>query len=283
MEKLCTYNPTIIVVGARGSGKSVAMKDIMYRFHLAGVPRCVVFSMTEGANGFFSSFVPSICIYCPVTIESITSVWEQQKVLALKKRLKQIPEDVNIRLIMILDDIAFDKKLLKCKCLQEIFLNGRHYDCILILSLQYIMSLDVAMRSNADLGVFLADSNGKNRERIFANFANCFDELKTFNAVFGTCTENHEAFLIYRKGKSNSVSDSCFYYKADNKLAFEFGSPDVWRFNRRRYLSEEDKFLQQQQRVADLLALQPDTDVSSLTKKKTSTNKQGELTTITKI
>jgi len=246
---LLQLHPTIIICGARGSGKSVMVKDIMFEAHKIGVPRCVVFSQTEGANSHFASFVPGICVHCPITVEAVANVWASQKELAIKKRIGQLPPETNISLMMVMDDAAFNKKLIASPSLREVFLNGRHSSITLIMTLQYLMDLPVSMRSNADIGVFLNDTNQKNRERIFNNFCGCFSDFYTFNRTFADCTENNEAFCVNRKAKSNAISDCVNYYKARFNLDFKFGAPETWVYHNRRFLSEEEEYLQKQHKL----------------------------------
>jgi hypothetical protein len=85
------------------------MRQVLHAYHEAGVPRAVVFSATEGLNSFFATFVPPFCIHCPVNIATVTRVYEEQKDLKMRKQLGLEPPETDIRLVMILDDLAFDR------------------------------------------------------------------------------------------------------------------------------------------------------------------------------
>lgn len=248
MSLMTTFQPVILCCGARGSGKSTLVKDILYHHHAAGAPRIVIFSDTESVNGFFSEFIPGICIHSPVTIEGIKNVWEKQKDIAMKKRLKQIPETTDTRLIIVADDLAYNKKLMNNESFREVCLAGRHYGVTLIITVQYLIDLSVSMRSNVDFAFFLSENNQKNREKIFLNYCSCFDELKLFNAVFTTCTENRGCFVVNRKSAVGTIEETVSWYKADHTIQFKYGSPELWSFNKRRYLSDEEKYLMKQQR-----------------------------------
>lgn len=54
-------NATILFIGSRGTGKSTALKDILY--YKRAIPSGVVFSQTEEANRFFSDCIPSTFIF----------------------------------------------------------------------------------------------------------------------------------------------------------------------------------------------------------------------------
>jgi ABC-type cobalamin/Fe3+-siderophores transport system ATPase subunit len=51
----------IVIIGKRGVGKSVLLKDILY-YH-RDIPVGVVVSPTETANAYFESFVPKMLLY----------------------------------------------------------------------------------------------------------------------------------------------------------------------------------------------------------------------------
>lgn len=247
MAKMTKKNPCVLLCGARGSGKSVLLKDILYRFHQAGIPRACIFSQTEGANHFFSDFIPGVFVHGSIDVPSLTRVFENQKDLFIRKELKQVPQEANIRLVLVLDDCAYDKKIMNSKVLREIFFNGRHYGIILIVTLQYLMALQVDMRSNVDTVFFLAENVKKNRERIHDQFCAFFDEYSEFQAVFTTCTSNYEAFVVNnRKGLGNDPTNYVHWYKADNAVEYKFGPEVLWSFHNRKYESESEKYLRQQ-------------------------------------
>ena len=249
--KMTKKNPCILLVGARGSGKSVLLKDILYRFHLAGVPRACIFSQTEGANHFFSDFVPGLFVHSPLDLSTLTRVFEKQKDLFIRKELKQVPADANIRLVLVLDDCAYDKKIMNSKVLREIYFNGRHYGIILIVTLQYMMALNVDMRTNVDTVFFMAENVKKNRERVHEQFCAFFEEFSEFQGVFSTCTANYESFVVNNvKGLGPDPCNYVHWYKADIGLQYKFGPPSLWRFHNRRFESEMDKYLRLQRDAA---------------------------------
>jgi hypothetical protein len=239
-------NPFIIIAGARGSGKSVMIKDIVHRYHLANLPRCVIFSQTEGASGFFSDFVPGIFIHCPITIRDITEVWEAQKELVLKQKVGQIGADVDIRLLIVVDDAAYNKKLIACQALREVAMNGRHSHVILVMSIQYLNDLQSAMRDSADIAIFLSDSSQKARQRIYEQFCSCFPKFKAFNTAFDMCTADNDSFVVNRKSGSNDISKCISYYKAKYGIKFKFGPASLWNYHNQNFMSETDEYLYKQ-------------------------------------
>ena len=233
--------PTIAVFGARGSGKSVLIKDILYHYHLASVPRVCVFSATEGLNSYFAQFVPGMYIHSPVSVAGVTRVFEEQKNLVKKQQLGLIDKDVDLRLIIVLDDLAYSKQMLKSEVLAELALNGRHSLCILVISIQYLMSLPIQCRSNIDFAFISADDNLDNVKRIANQFASGYD-FTIFKKVFAACTKNYETFVLPHKKDHDEPEKNSFFYKAQFDLKFKFGSPEAWDFHDEKFISELDEF-----------------------------------------
>jgi hypothetical protein len=247
VDNFCrNYNFVAACFSARGGGKSTMIKDLCFHLHRAGVPRIVVFSQTEGANKFYESFVPPSFIFSPMIHTDLEKVWEKQKEAVMLQKIGQIPKDTDLRLTIVLDDLAYDKKNLKSKTVREIVLNGRHSKVTLIMSVQYIVDVDPSIRTNLDVAFFFKDSTKSNKEKIQQHFCGYFETFKTFCKVFDSLTENYEAFVVNNKSQITSAEENVFYYRADASLNFRFGSPDIWNFNRRRFVSDEEKFLKKQ-------------------------------------
>jgi hypothetical protein len=242
IDRICKKPFCAIVVGKRGSGKSYLTKDIMYQLHRNGMPRCCVFSATEGANSFFQNFVPGIFVHSPFQIESLTHVWNKQKDIVLRQKLGQIDEDVDTRLLILLDDCAFEKKLLASQIIREMFLNGRHYNLTLIITLQYLIDLCPAMRANCDVGFFLKENIKSNRVRMYTHFAGFYPDYKMFEAVFESCTNNYECFIVDNTVNSTRHEDIVSYYKGGD-ADFKFGPPSLWNYHNKVYLSYEDEYV----------------------------------------
>ncbi len=234
--------PTIACFGSRGSGKSVLMKDILFHYHEYGkVPRICVFSATEGLNSYFASFVPASVIHSPVSVAAVTRVYEEQKRLIMKQELGLIPADADLRLILVLDDLAYSKQMLKSEVLRECALNGRHCRVILLIAVQYLMDLPVGCRSNLDYAMLTADDNEDNLRRIRGQFASGV-EFQIFKRVFTACTRNYEIFVLPHKKKHEEAIRNAYYYLAELNLTFKFGCAELWQFHDEKYFSEIDKY-----------------------------------------
>jgi Poxvirus A32 protein len=237
-----------VVCARRGSGKSFLLKDILYHLHNTKYPRLCVYSGTDGASGFFADFCPGIFIHSPFSTESFTNIWQTQKQLIMRDKLGQLPPDTDTRLCVIMDDCSFDRKTLSHPALKELFCNGRHYNVSLILTTQYCVDIPPSLRSNVDFGFFFQDSVKMNRDRIYKSFCGFLPNLHTFECVFTSCTGNYECLCIDNSTTSNNVQDLLFYYRAKAHNDFKFGSPSMWRYHDKVFVSEEEEFLEEQRK-----------------------------------
>lgn len=244
---LITRKPACCMLcGMRGSGKSQLLKDILYRLHRAGIPRACVFSATEDSNCFFGDFIPPVFIHCKFDIEKLTQIYESQTDLTMKMKVGQVPPDTDPRIVLVLDDMAFDRKLMRSTILREIFFNSRHVHIYFFVTSQYICDVPVAMRSNVDVAFFMAESGTLNRERIYKQACNFYPDFATFNKAFSACTDNYSSFAVHCSAKSSEPQKKGFHYKADISLQFKFGLPSTWKFNTKRYEPPVEKYLRLQ-------------------------------------
>lgn len=241
--KHISQGPVCIALCAkRGGGKSFLIRDILFHLNNTGVPRVCIFSGTESANNFFGTFVPQIFTHS--SDEGVlASVWENQKRLNIQRAAGQLPASTDIRLAIVLDDCAYCKPMMKSNALREIFFNGRHYGVTLIITLQYLMDLSVAMRSNVDVYFFLKENTLSNRNRIYAQCCGFIPTFQMFQDIFQACTENFDAFVVNNRSRSSDPSQICSYYGADPTIDFRFGRASLWKFHEQHFESAVDKHL----------------------------------------
>lgn len=217
---------TVILIGKRNTGKSFLIRDLFY--HHQDIPAGICISPTEKANRFFGDFIPPIFIhdeYDPAIIEGLIS---RQKKLVRKKRKDSKYNDTDIRVFCIMDDCLYDESWQKDKCIREIFMNGRHYKILYLLTSQYPLGIKPLMRSNIDWVFILRENIVSNRKRIYDNYAGMFPTFEIFNQTMDACTENYECLVIHNASKSNKIEDQVFWYKADDHDEFRVGKEKIW-------------------------------------------------------
>ena len=237
-----TFNA--IAIGKRNTGKSVLMAEILYYLSKQDIPRACVFSATEEANRFFCKFIPDSFIFDETEVETrLQSIVQDQRDLFMKRELGLISSDTDLRIVIVLDDIGYDKKALRCEIIKFIFMNGRHFDIIVVLAAQHPMQLSPEIRSNSDYILCFKESNAKVRKNLYENFFGIFEKPAHFKNAFDACTQDYGCLVLDNTVPSGDVNDVVNWYKATPDREFKLGSRDFWRYHDDRYVTVQQRYL----------------------------------------
>ena len=225
--------PVVVLIGRRDTGKSFLVRDLLY-YH-QDIPIGTVISGTEAGNGFFSAHVPKLFIHDEYNTVIIENILKRQK--AALKQIKKEKEtrgksNIDARAFVILDDCLFDNKWTKEKMMRLLFMNGRHWKIMLIITMQYPLGIPPNLRTNIDYVFILREPYMANRKRIWENYAGMFPTFESFAQVMDQCTENYECLVINNNAKSNRLQDQIFWYKAQNHSNFRLGSKEFWELSK---------------------------------------------------
>ena len=230
----------VVLIGKRNTGKSYLTKDLLYHNH--DIPVGTVISPTEQANKFYSNMIPPIFIHDEYTPPIISNIIKRQKKL---KRITHTNKsaELDIRTFLILDDCLYDNAWQKDKNIRNIFMNGRHYNILFILTMQFALGIPPNLRTNIDYVFILRENIVSNRRRIYDHYAGMFPTFDMFCSTMDQCTENYECLVVCNNAKSNKIEDQVFWYKAEPHKEFRIGPDDVWEYNNSNYNedSEDDE------------------------------------------
>uniref|UniRef100_A0A6C0D2D9 Uncharacterized protein n=1 Tax=viral metagenome TaxID=1070528 RepID=A0A6C0D2D9_9ZZZZ len=235
--------PVIVLIGRRDTGKSYLVRDLLY--HHRDIPIGTVISGTEAGNGFYSSHVPKLFIHDEYSSNIIENILKRQKSV-MKEVQKQIQmyksSKIDPRTFVILDDCLYDNSWAKDKLMRLLFMNGRHWKVLLILTMQYPLGILPNLRTNIDYVFILREPYIANRKRIYENYAGMFPTFESFCQVMDQCTENYECLVIDNNVKSNKLSEQIFWYKADSTIRHDFklGAKEFWEMSKNIKDDEED-------------------------------------------
>ncbi len=235
--------PVIVLIGRRDTGKSFLVRDLLY-YH-QDIPIGTVISGTEAGNGFYSAHVPKLFIHEEYNTAIIENILKRQKTV-LKQMQKEIEtyrkSTIDPRAFVILDDCLFDASWTKDKMMRLLFMNGRHWKMMLIITMQYPLGIPPNLRTNIDYVFILREPYISNRKRIFENYAGMFPTFESFCQVMDQCTENYECLVINNNAKSNKLHDQIFWYKADSHRDFKLGSKEFWELSKNINSDDEDTY-----------------------------------------
>jgi hypothetical protein len=232
--------PVIVLIGKRDTGKSFLVRDLLY--YQQDIPIGTVISGTEEGNGFYGKMVPRLFIHNEYNTAIIENILKRQRTV-----LKQIKKEIETykrttidpRAFVILDDCLYDNTWSRDKMMRLLFMNGRHWKIMLVITMQYPLGIPPTLRTNIDYVFILRENYIANRRRIYDNYAGMFPTFESFCQVMDQCTENYECLVINNNVKSNKLQDQVFWYKADNHNDFRLGSKEFWELSK-NYNSDDD-------------------------------------------
>jgi hypothetical protein len=233
--------PVVVLIGRRDTGKSFLVRDLLY-YH-QDIPIGTVISGTEEGNGFYGKLVPKLFIHNEYNTAIIENILKRQKqvIKQINKEMQQFNRTtIDPRTFVILDDCLYDNSWSRDKLMRCLFLNGRHWKVMLVITMQFALGIPPALRTNIDYVFILRDPYISNRRRIYENYAGMFPTFEAFCQIMDQCTENYECLVINNNTKSNKLQDQIFWYKADGHGDFRLGSREFWELSKQLNDEEEE-------------------------------------------
>jgi hypothetical protein len=202
---------TILIVGKRSSGKTIMLYDVLshmrgwFNFGLALSP-------TQESRQALARHMPVEFIDKPSVerldhfVTTVNDFYDDASAEGAPPR----------SCFLICDDCAYDDRFMRCKTLQEVFLNGRHFRCTCCMVAQYLKKCSPSLRGNSDFVLVAWDPNADIQEMIWKFWFNMMPKA-VFREVFEACTENF-GFLVMdvrKSATSRDWHDCVFWYRAD--------------------------------------------------------------------
>ena len=233
--------PVIVLIGRRDTGKSFLVRDLLY-YH-QDIPIGTVISGTEEGNGFYGKMVPKLFIHNEYNTAIIENILKRQRgvLKQIKKEIESFKRStIDPRTFVILDDCLYDNTWARDKMMRLLFMNGRHWKVMLLITMQYPLGIPPTLRTNIDYVFILREPYIANRKRIYDNYAGMFPTFESFCQVMDQCTENFECLVINNNSKSNKLQDQVFWYKADAHNDFRLGSKEFWELSKQINDDDDD-------------------------------------------
>jgi len=215
----------VVLVGKRETGKSYLCKDLLHRHK--DIPCGQVISGTEASNGYYGTMVPPLFIHDEYTPAIISNVIKRQKMM-----IEKLKSNANIdpRLFLLLDDCIYDQSWVKDKNVRALFMNGRHFKILFIITMQYALGIPPNLRTNVDFIFILRENFVNNRRRLYEHYAGMFPTFEMFCQVMDQCTEDFGCLVINNNAKSNKLEDQVFWYKGLEHDNFTMGAQEYWDY-----------------------------------------------------
>ena len=234
--------PVVVLIGKRDTGKSFLVRDLLY--YQQEIPIGTVISGTEEGNGFYANMVPKLFVHNEYNTAIIENILKRQRTVLkqIKKEMETYKRStIDPRAFVILDDCLYDATWTRDKMMRLLFMNGRHWKVMLVITMQYPLGIPPTLRTNIDYVFILRENYIANRKRIYENYAGMFPTFESFCQVMDQCTENYECLVINNNSKSNKLHDQVFWYKADSHGEFRLGSKEFWELSKNLKDEDEDE------------------------------------------
>jgi hypothetical protein len=242
--KRIPQDAVVIFIGRRRTGKSTLVRDLL--FHHQDMPLGTVISGTEESNSFYGKMIPPLFIHGKFEPVILANFVKRQKMVTAKiqEDLKRgMKSKLDPRSFMILDDCMYDDSWTRDENIRYLFMNGRHQKVFFLITMQYPLGIQPALRTNVDYVFILREPFLNNRKRIYENYASAFPSFEFFCQIMDQCTQNFEVLVIDNTTLSSKLEDTIFWYKAAIQPDFRIGAPEFWQHSAQYYKDkEEDEF-----------------------------------------
>lgn len=239
LNDMC-INPSIVMVAKRGSGKSVVCKQILK--HFEHIPCGAVIAPTDRMNRFYGDFFPDSYIHYDYKSSIIEKILYRQTMMIDKKKQKeQSGIKIDSRAFIVMDDCLSKRgSWMKDQPIMELLFNGRHYELMYILTMQYPLGITPELRGNFDYIFLLAEDFVSNLKRIYEHYAGMFHDFNSFKQTFTQLTADYGCMVISNRGARSSFLEKVFWYKADviPDKEMKIGCKQFNAFHRNNYNQE---------------------------------------------
>lgn len=213
LESMCP-NPSIVMIAKRGSGKSWVCRAILN--HFKDIPVGMIIAPTDRMNCFYGNFLPDSYVHYNYRSDIIEKLLQRQEMMIDKRqrRLKQ-GKKTDTRAFIVMDDCLSKKGTwMRDQPITELLFNGRHYDIMYILTMQYPLGITPELRGNFDYIFLLAEDFVSNLKRIYDHYAGMFPNFDSFRQTFGQLTEDFGCMVISNRGARRSFLEKVYWYRA---------------------------------------------------------------------
>lgn len=230
-----TGNPSVCMVAKRGSGKSWVCRAIIK--HFSNLPGGIIIAPTDKMNSFYGRFFPDTYIHYNYSTDILDSILYRQHIMIEKCKTKaQQGKKVDPRAFLLMDDCLSSKgSWMNDQPIAEIFYNGRHYQLMFILTMQFPLGIKPEFRSNMDYVFLLAEDFYSNQKRLYDHYAGMFPSLDSFRQILIQVTADFGAMVIVNKGNRKDFLDKVFFYRAPNERVDKIGCSQFRKFHEDNY------------------------------------------------
>jgi hypothetical protein len=164
-------------------------------------------------NCFYGNFFPESFIHYDYRSDIIEKLLYRQDMMIEKKKKKKI----DARSFIVMDDCLSKRgSWMKDQPIIELLFNGRHYEIMYILTMQYPLGITPELRGNFDYIFLLAEDFVSNLKRIYDHYAGMFPDFNSFRQTFSQLTSDFGCMVITNRGARKTFLEKVYWYRAQN-------------------------------------------------------------------
>ena len=209
-----------LIIGTRGSGKSVLLQDLLFQTKGAFDYGLAMTATYSSAQTLRKLFPPCFVFDQGYNFDIADAMLANAKQFASEGKEKAG--------LLLLDDCAFDDKIMKSDTMRELHLNGRHAKITLMSTTQYCLTVSPLLRANIDYILCMQDNVIANRKRLHNFFFGCFETFQQFDSVFKAVTKDYGCLVLDNTDKTGSLEQSVKWYRS-------LPTPNTFRVLRNRF------------------------------------------------
>ena len=177
-----------IIIGKRNSGKRLLVCDIMRNLSMNGIPRACIFSDSPSNIKKFSSYFPGSVSFNTDNINArLKEIFNQQLYLIKKKDNYEIPSDIDIRIVIVFDDILF----VNSPVFQKLYLYSEPYGILSILSVQDITQIPFHVKDHICNVFVFKNMNNFSLKSLYNKLFKHFESFSEFKQIFKKYTDDY--------------------------------------------------------------------------------------------
>ena len=235
LPNLKEFNPdeikldaTLVAVGKRRTGKSWCFRNLMYLLK-DKIPAGIVISQTDPLNHFWSQYVPPKYIFPKYDPAILDAVFKRQKAILNDNNLSDEEKDRIAPFFILLDDVISDQRLKYDENLMELFVAGRHYRLLVLITTQYAKAITPTLRGNTDYCFMMKCIQSRQKEALWEDFCD-FLTKDAFSQILDAYTEDNEILICNTCPDTEVTPDSMLsWWKAVDPGPFQMGSAEFWQ------------------------------------------------------
>jgi hypothetical protein len=230
-----TDSSLILVIGAPSSGKSSAIKNLLYH---KNIPSGLIIShKPQHKINKTYDYIPPIFIHNRYDDNIVKRYIHTQK-----KNIELDNMDFDTRTFIILENVLYQDDE-KSKYMSVLFKKYSILNMLTVLEMEYIpheITKPIKrMKQNVDYIFIFKDYIQLNRQKLFNLFKDEFGiEYSLFNKFMDDYTNNYNFLILDVKSQSKNIQDKLYWYKAGVYPNLRLCNDEAWIYNNNNYVEE---------------------------------------------